>query len=173
MSDFAGSADRSGRRNPRRPLYSPAERQRRDATRWTLVQGILAPIQFVVFAISLALVVRFLITGHGEALANASVVAKTLILYAIMITGSIWEKVVFGRWLFARPFWWEDLVSMIVLALHSLYLAALLTDSGTPQERMLIALAAYAAYVANASQFVWKLRSARLDRPAAPRTATA
>ena len=84
---------------PRRraPLYTPAERQRRDASVWTLVQGVLAPLQFLVFLVSLALVLRYLLTGEGYALANASVVFKTLVLYTIMVTGSIWEKVVFGR----------------------------------------------------------------------------
>ena len=76
-------------RNP--PLYTPEERKRRDASPWTLVQGILAPIQFVVFLASLCLVLRYLATGEGLGLATASVVVKTLTLYAIMITGCIWE----------------------------------------------------------------------------------
>ena len=52
---------------------------------------------------------------------------KTLVLYTIMITGSIWEKEVFGRYLFAPAFFWEDVFSMLVLALHTAYLAALFT----------------------------------------------
>ena len=85
-------------------IYTKAERQRRDATIWTLVQGVLAPLQFVVFLASLALVIRYLLTGEGYEIATISIVLKTLVLYAIMVTGSIWEKVVFGKWLFARPF---------------------------------------------------------------------
>ena len=107
------------------PLYTPEERKRRDATPWTLVQGILAPIQFLVFLVSLALVLRYLATGEGAQAATLSIVVKTLVLYLIMITGSIWEKVVFGRYLFARPFFWEDVFSMLVLALHTAYLVAL------------------------------------------------
>lgn len=148
------------------PLYTPEERQRRDATPWTLVQAILAPIQFVVFLASLALVLRYLWTGEGFAAATVSIVAKTFVLYAIMITGSIWEKVVFGHWLFARPFFWEDVVSMGVIALHTAYLAALLTGWLDPIGQMLLALAAYVIYVANAAQFLWKLRMARLSQPA-------
>ena len=146
-----------------RPLYTPAERRRRDASPWTIVQGVLAPIQFILFAISLVLVLRYLATGHGETAAAASVVVKTLALYAIMVTGAIWEKAVFGRWLFAAPFWWEDLFSMLVLALHSLYLVALFLGIGTAHARMLLAVAAYAAYAVNATQFVLKLREARLS----------
>jgi 3-vinyl bacteriochlorophyllide hydratase len=144
-------------------LYTPEERARRDSTVWTLVQGILAPVQFLVFIVSTILVLRFLLTGAGETAAVISVVLKTLILYTIMITGSIWEKVVFGKWLFARPFFWEDMVSMLVLALHTAYLAMLLMGWGTTQEQLLLALLAYVTYVINAAQFLWKLRMARLQ----------
>ncbi|MBX9931796.1 MAG: 2-vinyl bacteriochlorophyllide hydratase [Methylobacterium sp.] len=150
-----------------RPLYTAEERARRDASRWTLVQGLLAPLQFLVFLASLALVLRTLATGEGESAATLSVVVKTLLLYAIMITGSIWEKVVFGRYLFAPAFYWEDMVSMAVLALHTAYIAALMSGRLDTNGLMLLALAAYAAYVVNAAQFVLKLRSARLQAPAA------
>ena len=153
----------SGRRDPRPPLYTPQERARRDASRWTLVQGVLAPVQFVVFLVSLGLVLRFLATGEGWAWATGSVVVKTLVLYTIMVTGCIWEKVVFDRWLFAPAFFWEDVFSMLVLALHTAYLLALWAGSLGAQSLMALALAAYAAYVVNAAQFLLKLRAARLD----------
>ncbi|TPP06858.1 2-vinyl bacteriochlorophyllide hydratase [Rhizobium glycinendophyticum] len=149
---------------PKRPLYTQEERQRRDASGWTLVQGLLAPFQFLVFAISLVLILRFLLTGEGLVAAQVSVVVKTLTLYAIMITGSIWEKHVFGRYLFAPAFFWEDVFSILVLALHTAYLAALYTGSLGAFELMLLALAAYATYLINAGQFLWKLRLARLDQ---------
>lgn len=147
----------------RQPLYSPEERRRRDSSPWTFVQGVLAPLQFLVFLVSLGLVLRYLATGEGFAEATISVVVKTFVLYTIMITGSVWEKVVFGRWLFAPAFFWEDVFSMLVLALHTAYLAAVFLGIGAAQGQMLLALAAYAAYVVNAAQFVWKLRLARLD----------
>lgn len=148
---------------PPAPLYTPEERRRRDRSIWTRVQAVLAPLQFAIFAASLALVLRYLATGEGLAPATLSVLAKTAVLYAIMITGSIWEKDVFGKWLFARPFFWEDMVSMLVLALHTAYAAAVLLKLGSPQGQMWLALAAYASYVVNAGQFLWKLRQARLE----------
>ena len=99
-------------------LYTPEQRRRRDATRWTLVQGLLAPLQFLAFAVSLVLVLRYLATGEGFGMATASVVLKTVLLYTIMVTGCIWEKVVFDVWLFAPAFFWEDVFSMLVLALQ-------------------------------------------------------
>lgn len=149
-----------------RRLYTDAERARRDATRWTLVQGVLAPLQFLVFLVSLVLVLRYLWTGEGYGVATASILAKTALLYLIMITGAIWEKVVFGRYLFAPAFFWEDVFSMGVIALHTAYIVALFTDAMTATALMLLALAAYAAYAINAAQFVWKLRLARLDAEA-------
>jgi 3-vinyl bacteriochlorophyllide hydratase len=145
------------------PLYSPEEKRRRDATPWTLVQGILAPVQFFAFAVSLALVLRYLATGEGLWIATGSVVIKTLLLYTIMITGSIWERVVFGRYLFARAFFWEDVFSILVLALHTAYLIAIFGDIGSPRQQMMLVLAAYASYAVNATQFLLKLRAARLQ----------
>ncbi len=153
-------------RRLRPPLYTPEERARRDASPWTVVQGILAPLQFAVFLVSLALVMRFLATGEGQLLAEISVIAKTVVLYTIMITGAIWEKDVFGRYLFARPFFWEDVFSMLVIALHTAYLVMLSFGIGDAREQMVVALAAYAAYVVNAAQFVLKLRQARRDEAA-------
>jgi len=149
---------------PRRPpLYTAEQRRRRDASRWTLVQGLLAPLQFVVFLVSLGLVLRCLVTGQGAEAATASVVVKTLVLYGIMVTGSIWEKVVFDRWLFAPAFFWEDVFSMGVLALHTAYLVAVFTGALGLQGQLWLALAAYATYLVNAGQFLWKLRLARLE----------
>lgn len=153
----------SAQQSARQGLYTPEERARRDASIWTLVQGILAPFQFLVCIASLVLVVRYLTTGQGQAAADISIIIKTITLYTIMVTGSIWEKVVFGKWLFAEPFWWEDAVSMIVIALHTTYLAMLIFGIGTVEQRMLVALAAYATYVVNATQFLLKLRAARLE----------
>ena len=149
----------------KRQLYTPEQRARRDASPWTAVQGVLAPAQFAVFLVSLCLVTRFLVTGEGQAVATASVVFKTAVLYLIMVTGSIWERAVFGRYLFAPAFYWEDMVSMLVLALHTAYIAALLTGALTTHQLMVLALFAYASYVANAAQFVLKLRMARKEQP--------
>lgn len=163
MSDHPAQAEmRTG-------LYTPEERLRRDATVWTTVQGILAPVQFLVFLISLGLVIRFLSTGEGYALATGSILLKTFLLYLIMVTGAIWEKVVFGQYLFAPAFFWEDVVSFGVIALHTLYLYGLMTNAFPPVTLMAITLAAYVIYVINAAQFIWKLRMARLQSEAEAR----
>jgi 3-vinyl bacteriochlorophyllide hydratase len=148
----------------RQPLYTVAERARRDGTRWTLVQGILAPLQFLAFAVSLVLVLRYIATGSGYDAATLSVVVKTGFLFLIMVTGAIWEKVVFGQYLLAPAFFWEDVFSFAVIALHSAYILTVWTSALSPMGQMGLALAAYAAYAINAAQFIRKLRMARLDQ---------
>lgn len=157
---------RSSQNPTRKRLYTDEQRVRRDSTYWTLVQGILAPLQFIAFGVSLVLVVRFLMTGDGYTAATVSILIKTAFLYIIMVTGAIWEKVVFGQYLFAPAFFWEDVVSFFVIALHTLYLYGLITGAMSPLQLMLITLAAYITYVINAVQFIWKLRLARLDAAA-------
>jgi 3-vinyl bacteriochlorophyllide hydratase len=146
-------------------LYTPAQRARRDATAWTMVQGVLAPVQFLIFGISLYLVLNSLRTGEHTDWALTSVVLKTGVLYAIMVTGAIWEKVVFGQYLFAPAFYWEDVVSMGVMALHTAYVWAWWQGAWSANELLLLALAAYGSYAINAAQYIRKLRMARLQKP--------
>jgi 3-vinyl bacteriochlorophyllide hydratase len=93
------------------------------------------------------------------------VVIKTLVLYAIMVTGCIWEKVVFGKYLFAHAFFWEDVVSMLVMALHTAYLLVWWQGSWSTNDQLSLALAAYMTYGINAAQYIRKLRLARLQKP--------
>ena len=147
-------------------LYTEEQRARRDNSIWTVIQGVLAPLQFLAFIISLGLVLRYLWTGAGYDAATISILIKTAFLLTIMVTGAIWEKVVFGQYLFAPAFFWEDVFSFLVIALHLAYVWALWTSALSPAEEMWLALAAYAAYVVNAGQFLWKLRVARLQASA-------
>ena len=142
-------------------LYTPSQRIIRDRTVWTKVQAILAPLQFIVCIISLTLVLRYLFTDEGYYIATVSIVVKSFLLFLIMVTGAIWEKVVFGQFLFAEAFFWEDVVSFFVIFFHCLYLYVLLSGDFLPTSQMLVALFAYFLYFINAFQFLRKLRLAR------------
>lgn len=165
MSEFAVPAPGPSAGPASRRIYTPEQRSRRDQTVWTWVQGVLAPTQFLVCLVSLGLIARFLLTGEGQDWAAGSVVLKTAVLYLIMVTGAIWEKVVFGQYLFAPAFFWEDVVSMGVIALHTAYLVAWFQGEAwiSVEAQMSLALAAYAAYGLNAAQFLLKLRRARSE----------
>jgi 3-vinyl bacteriochlorophyllide hydratase len=161
-----GASGRAVEAGLRTPLYTPEQRARRDATIWTTVQGVLAPLQLLACAVSAVLVIRFLMTGEGYMAATASILVKTGFLYLIMVTGAIWEKVVFGQYLFAPAFFWEDVVSFGVITLHTIYLWALVTGGLSVEAQMILALVAYVAYAVNAAQFLWKLKLARRDMAA-------
>ena len=148
--------------------YSPSERLRRDASPWTTVQAVLAPVQFAVFLVSLALVLHYLMSGQGLQIATASILLKTCLLLLIMVTGAIWERDVFGQYLFAPAFFWEDVLSFVVIGLHCGYVAVLLTGAASPRAQMLIVLAAYLSYLINAGQFLMKLRAFRPKHAAPP-----
>ncbi|OUV03600.1 MAG: 2-vinyl bacteriochlorophyllide hydratase [Betaproteobacteria bacterium TMED82] len=141
-------------------LYTDAEKKRRDQSVWTTVQAILAPLQFFVFLVSLILVINFFATGELAYWALLSVVIKTFLLFLIMFTGAIWEKEIFGCYLFAQPFFWEDVVSLVAVALHFLYLVVLFLPGFGVTDKLIIALVAYAVYFVNAIQFLLKLRAA-------------
>jgi 3-vinyl bacteriochlorophyllide hydratase len=159
------NAPEVGRAQEAVPLYTPQQRARRDASRWTLVQGVLAPVQFLACLISIALITRFFVSHEGLNAAHWSVWVKTTLLLTIMITGAIWEKEVFGQYLFAKSFFWEDVVSMLVIGVHLFY-AWSATQSNWPDSQILsIALLAYGLYLVNAAQFIYKLRQARLSAP--------
>jgi 3-vinyl bacteriochlorophyllide hydratase len=121
----------------------------------------LAPLQFLAFVVSVVLIMRTLVVGDHATAAAVSVVVKTFLLLAIMVTGAIWEKDVFGQYLFAPAFYWEDVFSMLVIALHVAYVVALAASIGDVREQLILALCGYAAYAVNATQFVLKLRAAR------------
>jgi 3-vinyl bacteriochlorophyllide hydratase len=89
-----------------------------------------------------------------------------------MITGCIWEKVVFDKYLFAEAFFWEDVFSMLVIFLHLSYVYCLFTQALSPQSLMILALCAYVAYFINAAQFIWKLRVARKEYEILQKTST-
>jgi 3-vinyl bacteriochlorophyllide hydratase len=153
-------------------LYTPEQRIKRDNSVWTIVQGVLAPLQFMVFLVSITLVIRFLMTGKDYEIANYSILLKTFFLLIIMITGCIWEKVVFDKYLFAEAFFWEDIFSMLVIFLHLSYVYCLFTQTLSPQSLMILALCAYVAYFINAAQFIWKLRVARKEYEVLQKTST-
>ncbi|MCA9973068.1 MAG: 2-vinyl bacteriochlorophyllide hydratase [Anaerolineales bacterium] len=145
--------------------YTPEQLERRNKSKWTLVQAVLAPIQFLAFLTSLALVTRYLITGNGYEIANASVLVKITLLWLITITGMIWEKEIFGRWFLAPEFFWEDVGNAVAMLVHNLYFLARWLDWSN-RAVMTLMLVAYIAYLFNCAQFIAKGLRARQQRQA-------
>ena len=81
-----------------------------------------------------------------------------------MITGAIWEKEVFGQYLLAPAFFWEDIVSFFVIAFHTAYVLSLIMSLMDAEKLMWLALIAYFTYFINAAQFLIKFRLGRNDK---------
>ena len=145
-------------------LYTPDQKLRRDNSLWTKVQAVLAPLQFLVCFASIGFVVSYLYTGDGYLIATLSILFKTAILYLIMITGAIWEKEVFGQYLLAPAFFWEDIVSFFVIAIHTAYVLSLIMSFMDAEKLMWLALIAYLAYFINAIQFLIKFKLGRNNK---------
>ena len=145
-------------------LYTPDQKLRRDNSLWTKVQAVLAPLQFLVCFASIGFVVSYLYTGDGYLIATLSILFKTAIMYLIMITGAIWEKEVFGQYLLAPAFFWEDIVSFFVIAIHTAYVLSLIMSLMDAEKLMWLALIAYLAYFINATQFLIKFKLGRNNK---------
>jgi 3-vinyl bacteriochlorophyllide hydratase len=143
--------------------YTPEQLERRNRSRWTIVQGILAPLQFLAFVVSLILVIRYLSTGNGYAVTNVSVLIKITLLWLITVTGMLWEKEVFGHWFLAPQFYWEDVGNAVAMVMHNLYFIAVWLDWSN-RAVMTLMLIAYLSYVVNMAQFIVRGVKARKQR---------
>ncbi|MEY3990396.1 MAG: hypothetical protein RI985_1477 [Chloroflexota bacterium] len=134
-------------------MYTAEQLARRNSSRWTTVQGILAPIQFVVFIISAILVYQAWQTKQGYDIANASIILKISLLWAITITGMIWEKEIFGHYFLAKEFYWEDIGNLVAILTHNVYF--LVRWLGWSDDAIMATmLFAYATYLINSAQFI-------------------
>lgn len=143
--------------------YTTEQLAKRNASMWTRVQMMLAPLQFLAFLVSLTLVIRYLLTGEGYMIANLSVLFKITLLWLITVTGMIWEKEIFGHWFLAPQFFWEDVGNAVAMIMHNLYFLAVWLG-WSHQAVMTLMLIAYIAYLFNCSQFVIRGLQARRQR---------
>jgi 3-vinyl bacteriochlorophyllide hydratase len=145
-------------------MYTPDQLARRERSMWTRVQIILAPIQFVAFLISFGLVIHYLVTGQGYLAATISIWIKISLIWALTITGMLWEYDMYDHYFMAKEFFWEDLGNLIAILTHNAYFVAKWVGA---DERtvMWVMVVAYVSYLFNAAQFVVRgIRSGRQRR---------
>ncbi|NTW04390.1 MAG: 2-vinyl bacteriochlorophyllide hydratase [Oscillochloris sp.] len=145
-------------------MYTPDQLARRERSKWTRVQIILAPIQFIAFLISFALVIRYLVTDQGYWAATISIWIKITLIWALTITGMLWEYDMFDHYFMAKEFFWEDMGNLIAIITHNAYFVAKWMGADT-RTVMWVMVFAYVTYLFNAGQFVARgIRSARQRR---------
>lgn len=140
------------------PRYTPEQLAKRNASKWTTVQAILAPIQFLMFIAGLTVTYLYKegIWIDDFTWITVFVVLKTLMLVLIFVTGGFFELEVFGQFAFAHEFFWEDFGSAIAMIVHLGYFV--LFYMGLDENTLIwTALLAYLSYLINAAQFVIRL----------------
>jgi 3-vinyl bacteriochlorophyllide hydratase len=82
----------------------------------------------------------------------------------MFITGMFWEKVVIGKYYLSREFFWEDVMSTIVLILHTAYVFAIVSGVNDHKALMVLILVAYTTVLINAIQYLVKALKNRRTR---------
>ncbi|NEX12664.1 2-vinyl bacteriochlorophyllide hydratase [Prosthecochloris sp. ZM] len=140
------------------PRYTPEQLEKRNASVWTKVQAILAPLQFILFLAGLTVTWLYKegIWIEDFSWVTIFVILKTLMLVLIFVTGAFFEKEVFDQYAFAPEFFWEDVGSAIAMVVHISYF--ILFFMGLDEQILILtALLAYLSYLINAAQFVIRL----------------
>ena len=146
------------------PRYTPEQLVKRNASVWTDIQIILAPIQFLFFIAGLTITALyanslFITSFYWVSLA---ILFKTLFFALLFITGMFFEKEVFDQWVYSKEFLWEDIGSTIAAFFHLLYF--FLAYFGYSRDVLVLdAFLAYFTYVLNALQYLVRIILEKLN----------
>ncbi len=140
------------------PRYTPEQLEMRNASVWTDVQLILAPIQFFVFLAGVA--VTFLYAQNSEMFSfywvSLAILFKTLLFGLLLLTGAYFEKEIFDKWIYGKEFLWEDVGSTVAAFFHLLYFV--MAYMGFSEDVLIWeAFLAYFTYVVNALQYLVRI----------------
>jgi 3-vinyl bacteriochlorophyllide hydratase len=138
--------------------YTPEQLVKRNASIWTDIQIILAPIQFLFFVAGVTTTALYANDLFGTSFywVSVAILFKTLFFALLFITGMFFEKEIFNQWVYSKEFLWEDIGSTIAAFFHLLYF--FLAYRHYP-ENVLIwdAFIAYFTYVLNALQYLIRI----------------
>ncbi|KAA6232002.1 2-vinyl bacteriochlorophyllide hydratase [Chlorobium phaeovibrioides] len=140
------------------PRYTPDQLARRNASIWTDVQLILAPIQFVVFLLGVGVTALYAMdsTLFSFYWVSVAILFKSFLFGLLFVTGAYFEKEIFDKWVFSKEFLWEDVGSVFAAAFHLLYFV--LAFMGASEDVLVQeAFLAYFTYVLNAMQYLVRI----------------
>ncbi|NTV07643.1 MAG: 2-vinyl bacteriochlorophyllide hydratase [Chlorobium limicola] len=140
------------------PRYTPEQLAKRNASVWTEIQILLAPVQFMIFLTGIGL--NALYASNPASIdffwISVAILFKTLFFVILFITGMFFEKDLFGKWVFSKEFFWEDVGSSVATFFHFLYFV--LAWKGYPDGTLVIwATVAYSSYIINAVQYLVRI----------------
>ncbi len=138
--------------------YTPEQLAMRNASVWTYLQILLAPVQFLIFLTGVILNTLYVnhIGNIDFIWISLAILFKTLFFAILFITGMFFEKEIFGHWVFSKAFFWEDVGSTVAGFFHILYFV--LSWKGTAENVLVIAgYVAYLSYIINALQYLARI----------------
>ncbi|MDP8305091.1 MAG: 2-vinyl bacteriochlorophyllide hydratase [Candidatus Chlorobium antarcticum] len=140
------------------PRYTPDQLAKRNASVWTDVQLILAPIQFIVFLIGISVTALYAMDSSLFSFywVSVAILFKSFLFGLLFVTGAYFEKEIFDQWVFSKEFLWEDIGSVLAAAFHLLYFV--LAFMGASEDLLVQeAFLAYFTYVLNALQYLVRI----------------
>ncbi len=141
------------------PLQSVSQiEERRKASIWTRIHPFFAIGQLGVFFVSVTLLGFYFAGRVPFHVVHISVLIKVGLMVGAVITGALWERDVYGMWWFAKEFFVEDIITVVVFALHVVYLACVYTWPANLHFNLALLGVAYIAYITNAGQYIWRHR---------------
>ncbi|MFY9779474.1 MAG: 2-vinyl bacteriochlorophyllide hydratase [Candidatus Baltobacteraceae bacterium] len=136
---------------------------RRQASVWTRIHPFFAFGQLLTFLVSVGLLVAYLFGKVSFSIVAISVLIKIGLMAGAMLTGAFWEQDVFGQFWFAPEFFVEDVITVIVFALHLAYLYAVYAAPFGGKLALPTLAIAYTAYAINVGQYVIRHNKVRQD----------
>jgi 3-vinyl bacteriochlorophyllide hydratase len=140
------------------PRYTPEQLIKRNASVWTEIQIILAPVQFLIFLAGVTLNTLYATNAVSIDFfwISITILFKTLFFAILFITGMFFEKEIFDRWVYSPEFLWEDIGSTVASFFHLLYFV--MAWMGFPEKLLVMeAYIAYLTYVINALQYLVRI----------------
>jgi 3-vinyl bacteriochlorophyllide hydratase len=148
---------------------TPEQRERKRKSVWTIAHLPFALGQLMAFFVSVVFLIGFFRgTATFEAL-HTSVLVKIGLMAGALITGSLWEHDVYGKWWFAPEFFLEDLMTFNVVLLQGAYLYYMYVVHAPIGTLTGLLVAGYTVYLINVVQYI--VRSGKNGRSSSQHTA--
>jgi 3-vinyl bacteriochlorophyllide hydratase len=142
-------------------------RDRRKASIWTLIHPLFAIGQLLAFLVSVGLFFAYLCGKVPFHAVHVSVLVKIGLMIGAVLTGSFWERDVFGYWWFAPEFLFEDVMTLVVFITQMSYLAMVIAHPQMMTVILGILSFAYLVYLANVAQYIHRTQTMKKETAAA------
>jgi 3-vinyl bacteriochlorophyllide hydratase len=129
-------------------------RERRAASMWTMIHPLFAIGQLFAFFVSVGLLIAYFRGAVPFHVVHVSVLVKIGLMVGAVVTGSLWERDVFGYFWFAPEFLLEDVMTLVVFIFQVSYLAMVALHPTLMPAVIGMLCVAYAVYIGNVAQYI-------------------